>query len=581
MIKKLFRQMLLTQILSSMTVVICMLIDSIMIGHFLGVNAIAAYGLASPVLLIFAALGSMLSTGIQVVTGKTMGSGDRKGTNACYSASLFLSASLSLIGVSAVILFISPLCVLLGAEEGTAVFFLTKDYLTGFIVGAPAFMLAQIMVPFMQISGQRTRLIIAVAAMTVSDILFDLLNVLVFHGDILGMGLASSLSYYIAIAIGLVYFFRKDCIFKFRFRSVRLRGCLALMREGVPTVVNQISFVFLVYLLNKLLLDIDGNVAVAAYSVVSSVANICYSFGAGIGSVALTMASMFYSEEDRTSLYSLVRIMSVYAVLIDAVVTAAVILVAPAFVTLFLRSNLFDARDITVFGVRLFALCLIPCSLNTTFKLYYQGIHRVGLTHIISVLQNFLFTAIYALILSRFWGTTGIWLAFVCGETTTFLAISAYVRYKNGRVSLSAEAYALLPEHFGVSPQDSFDTSIRSIKEIDAAAAQALTFCREHEMDSKTQATVFLCIDIMVNNIIKHGFREGEEHSIDIRLFRKEEGWLIRIRDNCRNFDPVKYMQLHKVDLNESPVGIHRVLSLVKKANYVNSLGLNNLTMLV
>ena len=42
MIKKLFRQMLVTQIVSSMTVTLCMLIDSIMIGRFLGVDAMTA-----------------------------------------------------------------------------------------------------------------------------------------------------------------------------------------------------------------------------------------------------------------------------------------------------------------------------------------------------------------------------------------------------------------------------------------------------------------------------------------------------------------------------------------------------------
>ena len=84
MIRKLFRQMLVTQILSAMTVMLCMLVDSMMIGRFLGVDSMTAYGLANPVLLIFAAYGAMLSAGIQVMCGKTMGVGDREGTNACF-----------------------------------------------------------------------------------------------------------------------------------------------------------------------------------------------------------------------------------------------------------------------------------------------------------------------------------------------------------------------------------------------------------------------------------------------------------------------------------------------------------------
>ena len=82
MIRKIFRQMLVTQILSAMTVMLCMLVDSMMIGRFLGVDSMTAYGLANPVLLVFAAYGAMLSAGIQVMCGKTMGAGDREGTPA-------------------------------------------------------------------------------------------------------------------------------------------------------------------------------------------------------------------------------------------------------------------------------------------------------------------------------------------------------------------------------------------------------------------------------------------------------------------------------------------------------------------
>ena len=64
MIKKLFQQMIISQIVSSMAVTLCLLVDSIMIGRFLGVDSMAAYGLANPVLLIFAAFGALLSSGI-------------------------------------------------------------------------------------------------------------------------------------------------------------------------------------------------------------------------------------------------------------------------------------------------------------------------------------------------------------------------------------------------------------------------------------------------------------------------------------------------------------------------------------
>ena len=55
MIRKLTKQMLMAQTLSALTVSLCLLIDNIMIGRFLGVQAIAAYGLANPILLVIGA----------------------------------------------------------------------------------------------------------------------------------------------------------------------------------------------------------------------------------------------------------------------------------------------------------------------------------------------------------------------------------------------------------------------------------------------------------------------------------------------------------------------------------------------
>ena len=128
--------MLVTQIVSSMTVTLCMLIDSIMIGRFLGVDSMSAYGLASPLLLIFAAFGSLISSGVQVMCGKTVGLGDREATDAVYSASVFLAGTVSAVGLALVFLFLQPLTTLLGAGKpgpDNQVFDLTRDYITGFM----------------------------------------------------------------------------------------------------------------------------------------------------------------------------------------------------------------------------------------------------------------------------------------------------------------------------------------------------------------------------------------------------------------------------------------------------------------
>lgn len=584
MIRKVFKQMLVAQILSAMTVMICMLVDSLMIGRFLGVDSMTAYGLASPVLLIFAAFGSMLSAGIQVLCGKTMGSGDREATNACFSASALLAVGITVVGMLLVLIFSGPICSLLGAGEPTpdnAVFSLTRDYLRGFIVGAPAFIIAQISVPFLQISGNRGRLALAVIAMSVGDIVFDVLNVFVFKGGTLGMGLASSFSYVIAVAIGGAYFLKKDCMFKFKLRSVDRRLCGELLSAGIPTVINQLSLVLLVFALNKILLDVGQNAAVAAYSVISTVGNICYCFGSGIASVALLLSSIFYSDEDKTSLRELMKTMCRYSIVLILSVTAVVLLTAPYLIWLFLKDDP-GAGAMATQGLRLFSLSLLPCAFNTCLKNYYQGVERTSFTEAISVMQNFTFTVLFAFLLSRFWKTTGVWLGFVCGETLTLLVIAAVVWIREKKIVISADAFSFLPKDFGVAEEDCLEISIVTLKEAAIASQQAATFCVRHGDNSKVSMQIALCVEEMVTNIIHHGFtKDNREHSVELRLIFKNMTRVIRIRDNCVNFDPLKYLELHKTDDPVAHIGIRMVMQTVKSATYVNSLGLNNLTLVL
>ena len=581
MIKKLFRQMLISQILSSMTVSLCMLIDSMMIGRFLRPEALTAYGLTTPVLLIFAAIGNMIGAGVQVLCGKATGRNDIEGANACFTVSASVCGAVSVAGAVLCFVFARPLAVMLGAGEDPVVLRLTADYLRGFIVGAPAFMAAQVMVPYFQITGRRSRLVTAVVCMTVADILLDILNVTVLPLETLGMGLASSVSYYVAFAIGIPCFIGKKALFRFRAKLLKKKTALRLLRYGVPTVVNQLSLVAFVYLLNNLLLGVgdtrNGLNAVAAYSVITTIGNICYSFGSGVANVALTLSSIFYTDKDRTSLRTLVSAMTYYAAVIDVALIVMILPSAPFLVDTFLDNP--GARQMAITGLRLFSLSLLPSAINTSFKLYFQGINHSGLTQVLSVLQNFALPALFAVGLDLALGVNGIWLSFLCGETLTLLVISVIVWIKNGRVSFTPDAYSYLPRDYGVAQEDLLELSVNDREGAKNAAERAYAFCLDHGESEELCNDVMTCIREVTDNILSHGFtKDKKTHSIDVRVVKDGDDTVIRIRDNCFNFDPVRYMRDHK---ERADSGLMRVNSRVKDASYVNSLGLNNLTLTV
>ena len=64
----------------------------------------------------------------------------------------------------------------------------------GFFIGAPGHILVAVLIPEVQICGKNKLIIASIGALTIADVIGDLLNVLVFNGGMFGMGLATSIS---------------------------------------------------------------------------------------------------------------------------------------------------------------------------------------------------------------------------------------------------------------------------------------------------------------------------------------------------------------------------------------------------
>lgn len=576
MIKRIVRQMLTAQILSALTVSLCLLIDNIMIGRFLGESAMAAYGLANPILLVIGAVGTMLSAGIQVACSKSLGKGSQEDTNAGYSSAIALTAGISLAGMLAVLLLRGPVATLMGAGTQGELYEQTRGYLAGFIVGAPASMGALILVPFMQMAGQSGLLIAAVLSMTVADVGLDLLNVLVFHGGMFGMGMASSLSYYIAMAVGAIYFLSKKCVFRFSFRLVSRRKIAEVVKGGVPSLFTMASTVLLIFIMNHILLGAGGKGAVAAFTVITTIGNACSCIATGMGGVSLTLSGILYNEEDRTGLKKLLTLLTPRSVVLGLIVAVLLVIFAPVCVGLFLTEP-GPTRTAAILGVRLFAFGLIPLCVNAELKNLYLGTDRVYLTEIFSLVEGAALPALVAFVFSRFMGVSGAWLYFLLGESLALLGLCGKVWLRSGRVSLCADDFLMLNPDFGVPPEALLERDIRTMEDVADAARAAQAFCRRHGQDERTSGRIAVCIEEMAGNTVAHGFSPDGKSHLSIRIQNKGDRWVLRFRDDCTAFDPVHYVPQ---TTEGSDLGIRLVTAMADEIRYTYSLNLNNLTLI-
>ena len=577
MIRKLIRQMLAAQIVSALTVSLCLLIDSIMISRFLGRRAIAAYGFANPLLLAIGAIGTLLASGIQVVCSKALGRGDQEEANIGYSSAVTAAAAASLLFVAAVFAGSGHLSRLLGTVTGSEEYRMTKDYLIGFSIGAPGSIGALVLVPFLQMAGQSNLLIAAVMVMTVTDIGLDLLNVFVLEWGMFGMGLASALSYYAALIVGGFYLLSKKSVFRFSRKRVKKEMISELFCSGIPAGVNMLASVVLVYLMNQILKNMHGSFSVAAYTVILSIGNAANCITTGIGGVSLTLSGVFFHEEDRSALRETVSVLCLRGVMLGLGMCALLLIFAPQMIGLFLPEP-GRTQETAIRGLRLFGVGLIPCCINNALKYHYQASGRTLLSEGISVLEGAVLPAACAFLLSRFFGTTGAWIGFAAGETLALLLVGLLIRRTTGEHPWKNGSFLLLKKDFGAAQDQILELSLSDVGGVTAAAEKADEFCRERGGNERESNHIALCVEEMAANVIQYGFGKGDKkRHLSVLILNKPDYWVLRFRDDCRAFNPVQYVPREE----EQALGIRLVMGITEEAYYTYSMNLNNLLLKV
>jgi hypothetical protein len=409
----------------------------------------------------------------------------------------------------------------------------------------------------------------------------DLLSVFVFRAGMFGVGLASGLSYLSALAVSSLYFRSRECPFRFRWRSLTRSTGLAIAKSGSPVIFAQLIYTIRVYCFNQMLLSLGGTLAVAAFAVISTLADLIYCIHLGAGAVTLMLTSMFYEEEDRFSLGELVSAMISHSLVLVCSASALCVLAARWLTTLFLGDNP-AVLSIAVPGLRLYALALIPCAVSTQYKYYFQGVQHIENTYLAGFLESLGCTTLLSWLLSRFLGLRGVWLGLPAGQLATLFIICILIWRKYGAVSFSKEAFLYLDPDFGASDSECLNLSVSDTASAIVASQQVYGFCRDKTAGHRTATLLSLCVEELTINILRHGLSgESRPHNIDLRLVAQGEQWVLRIRDDCQQFDPLHYLELHRDEDPCAHIGLRMVMGMVQEANYVNSLGLNHLTLTV
>ncbi|TQX66614.1 MATE family efflux transporter, partial [Clostridioides difficile] len=401
--------------------------DSIIVGRFIGKEAMAAVSGANPIMFLLVAALMGVSLGFSILVSQFYGSGDLKKVKATIDTTYILlfigSILISILGI----VFGGPMLKLMNTPE--SVFAQSKLYLTiifsGILFSAGYNSVSAIL---RGLGDSVTPLYFLIIA-TILNIVLDLTFIVVLRMGVEGVALATIMAQAVSFIISIIYLNKKHEVLKFKIKGIVYDNKIFKdgLRLGLPSGVQQMLFsignMALQFLVNSY-----GTSAMAAFGAGLRIENFISLPIMNLGSAVSTFVAQNIGAGENERVKKGIR-ESIKMTLVLAVTVIALILL--------FRENLIalfntDKDVIKIGSSYLFIIGPFFLFIGTSFVLSsaMKGAGDSMFALISSIVSLWLGRLPASYMLSKFFGTDGIWMGIPFGWTLGLIVTVIY--YKKG-----------------------------------------------------------------------------------------------------------------------------------------------------
>ena len=217
-------------------------VDSIVVGKYVGDNALAAVGSASPIFNLLLVLFVGISMGAGIMVSQYYGSHDRENLSRTIGSTVTLTAAASLLLMIAGSLAIRPLLVLLDTPE--SILDWCTSYLMILLWGIAGLAYYNILCGILRGLGDSLSALIYLLIATVINIVLDVVFVAGFHMEVAGVALATVIDQLISAVLCILKLRRMTEFFDMKAEYLKPdgRNLGTVIRLGLPSGLTQAIF---------------------------------------------------------------------------------------------------------------------------------------------------------------------------------------------------------------------------------------------------------------------------------------------------------------------------------------------------
>ncbi|MCR5047259.1 MAG: MATE family efflux transporter [Treponema sp.] len=218
--------------------------DIIVIGRFGSNNSLAAVGAVSVIWGLCGHIFMSLGGGSTVVAGKNIGAGKKSAVSDVLHVSIALGILLGL--AISLLAWLSMPNILWAMQTPEEVFGLALEYIHYLIPGLPAIAVYNFGAGILRAKGDTKRPLYFLFTAGIANVILNLIFVIALKMDVAGVGLATSVSQYIATILIIICLVREEDEFKLEFKKICLKASVvaSILKIGIPNVIQNILFTF-------------------------------------------------------------------------------------------------------------------------------------------------------------------------------------------------------------------------------------------------------------------------------------------------------------------------------------------------
>ncbi len=419
-LNKQFARYVSQNILGMMGVSLYILADTFFISMSAGTDGITALNLVLPLYSVIYAIGAMVGVG-SAIRYAILRVQDEEYAMKYFSNAIIWVFVLSVPFVLSGGLFAEQIMQILGGDA--AIVAVGAPYTRVFMTFAPFFMVNTTLNAFVRNDDDPSLAMAATLLSSLFNIVFDYVLMFPLGLGMTGAALATGFSPVVGVAICGIHFLKKKNTLKFVWQVPSVKKLIESCQLGVSAFVGELSSGVTTAVYNWLILQLAGNVGVAAYGVVANTALVATSMFNGVAQGSQPLISEAYGKGDLFTAKKVLKLSLGTALAIAVFVLVCIVGFAEPIVAIFNSEQSVELAQYGELGIKLYFLGFLFAGINIAGCGYLSATDQAASAFIASISRGVVAIVVCAVVMATLFGMIGVWLSFAAAELVTCLIL--------------------------------------------------------------------------------------------------------------------------------------------------------------